>query len=454
MDLHGVAGQPRPRLVGASNLNASTLSFKAGGTVRHLAIEASATLQDALTLEASLGEDLVLSASGGDGGKVQGKGSTTTILRDSVVRTAAAGSGLAALKLREAGGGGDVALRNVTAIASGSGSTGVRCETTVGRSTLVNVIVRGVARDIDASTTGARCDASYSSFRPALSPGLPTGTANQSQEPAFVDAAAGDFHPAAGSPTIDAGTTDPLLGPSDPDGRARASGAAPDIGAFESDPPPTGLQPPTASMDSGPALATSPALAGSTLTLLPSLGRSVVVSPAGGVVLIKRRGQAGFLPLTGPADIPVGSTVDTRRGTVGLVSAADGRGATQSMNFSAGVFSVRQSASGGGLTDIALAGSELSSCRRPGRARSSSGPMARGARRRATRRLWGDGHGRFRTRGRYGAATVRGTNWLTEDSCNGTLVRVRRGKVAVTDYHRRRTVTVKAGRSYFARAYR
>jgi ferric-dicitrate binding protein FerR (iron transport regulator) len=49
---------------------------------------------------------------------------------------------------------------------------------------------------------------------------------------------------------------------------------------------------------------------------------------------------------------------------------------------------------------------------------------------------------------------VRGTNWLTEDSCNGTLVRVRRGKVAVTDYHRRRTVTVKAGRSYFARAFR
>ena len=34
------------------------------------------------------------------------------------------------------------------------------------------------------------------------------------------------------------------------------------------------------------------------------------------------------------------------------------------------------------------------------------------------RKLWGSGKGRFRTRGRYAAATVRGTTWLMEDFCD------------------------------------
>ena len=29
-----------------------------------------------------------------------------------------------------------------------------------------------------------------------------------------------------------------------------------------------------------------------------------------------------------------------------------------------------------------------------------------------SRKLWGDGKGKFRTKGRYAAATVRGTRWL------------------------------------------
>ena len=41
----------------------------------------------------------------------------------------------------------------------------------------------------------------------------------------------------------------------------------------------------------------------------------------------------------------------------------------------------------------------------------SDGTGTRSSRR--VRKLWGDGRGRFRTRGRYGAATVRGTKWLT-----------------------------------------
>lgn len=104
MDLHGVAGQPRPRLIGAGGLNNTVLLFKAGGAARHLAIESSPSGKGPLTLESSLGEDLMLTSNGGEGTKVQGEGTSTTILRDSVVRSLATGSDVAALRLREEGG--------------------------------------------------------------------------------------------------------------------------------------------------------------------------------------------------------------------------------------------------------------------------------------------------------------------------------------------------------------
>jgi ferric-dicitrate binding protein FerR (iron transport regulator) len=76
---------------------------------------------------------------------------------------------------------------------------------------------------------------------------------------------------------------------------------------------------------------------------------------------------------------------------------------------------------------------------------------ASAAARRKKRRLWGDGSGRFRTKGSYSSATVRGTKWLTQDSCAGTLTRVRRGKVAVRDFVKRKTVNLKKGQQYVAR---
>ena len=71
---------------------------------------------------------------------------------------------------------------------------------------------------------------------------------------------------------------------------------------------------------------------------------------------------------------------------------------------------------------------------------------------RRVRRLWGsDSGGRFRTHGRHSHATVRGTRWLTEDRCDGTLTRVTEGAVVVRDLARRRRVLVRAGHSYLAR---
>ena len=64
----------------------------------------------------------------------------------------------------------------------------------------------------------------------------------------------------------------------------------------------------------------------------------------------------------------------------------------------------------------------------------------------------GKGSGKFRTVGSYSAATVRGTRWLTQDSCAGTLTRVTEGVVAVSV--RKKPVIVRAGKSYLARAPR
>jgi hypothetical protein len=68
--------------------------------------------------------------------------------------------------------------------------------------------------------------------------------------------------------------------------------------------------------------------------------------------------------------------------------------------------------------------------------------------------LWGNGKGKFRTSGKYSSATVRGTIWLTQDRCDGTLTKVNRGTVQVRDFRLKKTVTVKAGKSYLARAAR
>ena len=69
-----------------------------------------------------------------------------------------------------------------------------------------------------------------------------------------------------------------------------------------------------------------------------------------------------------------------------------------------------------------------------------------------SRKLWGNGKGKFRTRGQYSAATVRGTTWLVQDTCTTTLTRVTQGVVAVNDFAKRKTVLVKKGKRYTARA--
>jgi hypothetical protein len=84
---------------------------------------------------------------------------------------------------------------------------------------------------------GANFDIDYSDYNPA--PALPNGLSstpgahNISAAAAFANPPSYDFSELAGSPTIDKGADDPQDGLTDPDGRARFLGAAPDIGAYE-----------------------------------------------------------------------------------------------------------------------------------------------------------------------------------------------------------------------------
>ena len=161
-----------------------------------------------------------------------------------------------------------------------------------------------------------------------------------------------------------------------------------------------------------------------------------------------------FVPLTADRQIPVGSFLDTRRGTVELVSATGSGSKTQTGRFNAGLFQVLQSRarSQKGLTELRLKGSSFNRCRARGADAAAGGANAAQLSRRTIRRLRATARGRFRTRGRHSAATVRGTVWITTDRCDGTLTHVKRGKVAVRDLRRKRTITLTAGKSYLAKA--
>jgi hypothetical protein len=140
----------------------------------------------------------------------------------------------------------------------------------------------------------------------------------------------------------------------------------------------------------------------------------------------------------------VNSTVDTTRGVVTLTSVAPG-GGLQTANFAGGVFRVSKTTAA--ATQLTLAGGNFGVCN----ARRTAAKPRPKRRTTVVRRLWGNGKGRFATAGRYAAATVRGTVWRTDDRCDGTLVFVKRGRVAVFDRRRHRTVIVTAGHSYLAR---
>jgi hypothetical protein len=186
----------------------------------------------------------------------------------------------------------------------------------------------------------------------------------------------------------------------------------------------------------------------------PVFGKTTTLEPVSGVVRVMAPGAGDFAPLTAATTFPLGTTIDTTAGRVKMTSARDSGGQPQTGLFDSGIFRVAQTTGRSplhpgqtvGLSVLTLAG-DLPDCTAGARSRAA----AASARRPRSRRLWGNAKGNYRTVGQYGSATIRGTHWLTQDTCAGTLVRVAEGIVSVEDRARHRIRLIRAPHSLLVR---
>lgn len=189
------------------------------------------------------------------------------VVRDTLCASSSANA--AAINSVSGGGTATLRLRNVTAIATGTGGDGLHLGTlsagTVRTVDARNVIFAGT-QDVDASASGAGSSvtvtAQSSNYDSTATIGAATVTVpgsgtNQTATPVFADTTL--YHQAPSSPTVNAGTTDADTGSLDLEGDARPQGAAFDIGADELVPvvtpplpPAADTTPPETKIDKGP----------------------------------------------------------------------------------------------------------------------------------------------------------------------------------------------------------
>jgi hypothetical protein len=200
----------------------------------------------------------------------------------------------------------------------------------------------------------------------------------------------------------------------------------------------------------------------------PRLGETFNVSLFSGIVLIELRGR--LVPLTELRQIPAGTVIDALHGTITLISAGAGghhandvaaaarrhKAETQRGRFGGAIFKVVQARSGRskGLVTLSLdegafkGAPSFARCKRHKSGDASAASLSSAT----LQLLHASAHGRFSTRGRYAAATVRGTKWTISDRCDGTLTHDITDSVAVTDFVRHKTIILHAGQSYLAKA--
>lgn len=283
LTIHGVAGQPRPRLH-FSGPSGDGLWLQHGSNLRYVEIEQPTP--GARTLVAELSSiDQVIARSAATLNTPTLIAYDSTVANSIFIATGAGGAAVGTNVYYLGTANSTVTLRNVTAIATGNGGVGI-LGSGFGTPThllmrTINVIARGgpggygLVADAEGSAAEITVDASHSNYPNAIGYGAnthitPAGSGdNQTAAPAFRDAAAGDYREAAGSPTIDAGADSALNGANDVDGDARIVGKT-DIGADEfvaqpvggSTPPAGGGTSPTGSTSSPSTMSTPSAFAG------------------------------------------------------------------------------------------------------------------------------------------------------------------------------------------------
>ncbi len=202
----------------------------------------------------------------------------------------------------------------------------------------------------------------------------------------------------------------------------------------------------------------------------PTLGKTFNISLVNGLVLIKVNGV--FIPLTEATQIPKNTVINALHGTLSLITAtgsshptADvaakgkkgkkGKTVTQKGNFGGAIFKISQVTGGAskGLTTLTLVEGAFKGAPTFAKctAHKAGDVNASAASSKALQLLHASAKGKFRTRGRYAAATVRGTKWTIADRCDGTLTHDITDSVAVTDFVRHKTIILHAGQSYLAK---
>ena len=181
----------------------------------------------------------------------------------------------------------------------------------------------------------------------------------------------------------------------------------------------------------------------------PLEDRSINLLPVRGVVRVRYPGSRVAVRLTQAIQVPPATGIDADDGYVTLLSDRTGNGDAQSTTLWNGSFRVdytrllhpedgrRGGRASQPFTELTLLGRPLPAAAGPARAAAKKGGG-----------LWARGRGRFRTRGRFGAGTVRGTWWRTRLTRAGDLFTVRRGVVSVSDPTLGRAVRVGRGQSY------
>jgi len=232
--IHGVAGQPRPRLLFTGP---EFVSLHTGSTLRY--VEVDQTVPGAVWATGALLDQVVVRAP-----------NFPLFVDSSTVRNTivvATGPGAVAIRSNSNSMTNSV-LRNVTAIATGNGGVAVDAfaHTLAGNVTIGanNVIARGgpggSSFRVGTDNSGGRATiglghSAYTVGTLAASGSnadFTYGDGNLGLAPIFVDPATGDYRQAPGSSTIDAGSDDVRNGELDVDGDARANGKT-DIGADE-----------------------------------------------------------------------------------------------------------------------------------------------------------------------------------------------------------------------------
>lgn len=478
--LEGQPGQPRPSLVGAATLASDTVAVSGGAVVRHLDIATAnntGAQTAALTVDGGTAEDLSLFAGSSDS-----NGEALTVddsAAGTVVRTILARSQAPdgeAVSFKDGSSPGTASVFNLTAIGEGNTTTAISGNVASGSVLVKDSIAAGRCGDVSTQPGTQNLVVAYSDFRPSSSSGYTDQGGNINAAPVFVNAGSEDYHETGSSPTVDAGAADASLSSADLDGNPRASGAAPDMGAYEyvggvgSGSGGSGGSG-TSGGSGGSASSGGSGGSGSSQgsgssrrqdhelppPSAPVAGVSVTLHPGSGAVRVELPGTHAFLPLQAASEVPVDSVIDATAGKVVLTSAVTSAGATKTGTFSGGRFVVRQSRSARPPTNLQLVGGSFAACRAVGSITHAPRLLMMAARRpsrhRVVRQLWGSDHGgSFVTIGRSASAAVRGTVWLTQDRCDGTLIRVIRGAVLVHDRGRRRDLLIRAGHAYLAHA--